>query len=235
MWKRLLSKQNGLWQLSILSCIHGNAPVAHPCLSCIPLPSPDLGSLLTDFQSCGTAHTSLGEEVSARPAYLLPSSLRRTAQQRRAAGGRTPARELAPAATELRACRPAEERTEAAAQQEILVARDKGTAVVTHLGAASPAQESLPWLCLGKTCQHCWKQEFLPWTDTTSDPGSPGCLGTPMACHILAEPRSDHRDTLLPLTCTWLICLTVKSVSSHSKRLGFVVYSLWPILEVQSG
>lgn len=45
-------------------------------------------------------------------------------------------------------------------QQEILVEGDKETAVVTHLGAAPPAPEPLSWLCLGETCQHCWKWSF---------------------------------------------------------------------------
>lgn len=71
-------------------------------------------------------------------------------------------------------------------RQEILVEGDKETAVVTHLGAAPPAPEPLSWLCLGKTCQHCWKWSFFP---AQTPPQSPVLLAALMASPILVIPQ----------------------------------------------
>lgn len=136
-------------------------------------------------------------------------------------GRRKPDSEQALGAMELHACRRAKKQPEAAAQQEILVAGNKETAMVTHLGAVSSAQEPPSWLCLRKTYQPCWKWSFFPrqapaqTTAPLAASDGPSCAGTTKVI-----PQGYFALSYL---CIWLICFTKKCLLAQQ---GFAVFCL---------
>lgn len=90
--------------------------------------------------------------------------------------GRNPAGEPAPGAMELQVCRPAEKRTEAAAQLEILVAGDKENSGGNSSGSCVSCPGAPAMALPRKDLPALLETELLPWTDTTPEPCSPGCL-----------------------------------------------------------
>lgn len=202
MWKWQLSEQNGLWQPSTLSHTHGHAPGAISQLSRV----------------AEQVMQHLREEISTGTTCLHLFFFGHRAQQQSRRCGRAVWGEGSLPVSQPQEpwnCRP----LPAEKQQEILVEGDKETAVVTHLGAAP---EPPSWLCLGKTCQLCWKESFF--LGQTS-PQSPVLLAALMASHILAWPRSYHRDTLLPLMCIWLICPSKEVFHDIAKVWGVFLCS----------
>lgn len=146
MWKWQLLEQNGLWRPSILSHTHGHAP----------------GAISQFSRSCRTGHTAPeGRDIhwdNLLASFFLwaqsPAAESRRCGRAVRGEGSLPVSQP----QEPWNCRP----LPAERQQEILVEEDKETAVVTHVGVVPPAPEPLSWLCLGKTCQLCWKWSFFP-------------------------------------------------------------------------